>query len=278
MSAVHSARALEVIEPPRGWRLPDLREVWEYRDLVYFLARRDISVRYRQTVVGAAWALIQPLAFATVFSLFLTLIGRVPTDGVPYPVFALTGMSVWLFFSSSLSLTATSTVLSASLITKVYFPRLVIPLAAIVPPVVDFLVALVVLFGAMAVYGVAPSLNVVLLPAIFALAALTALGAGLWLSALAVRFRDVQQVVPFALQVGLFVSPVLYQLSLVPDRFQALYALNPLVGVLEGFRWALLGTSPPGALLLIPLAASLLLTVGGLLFFSRAETRFADEL
>jgi lipopolysaccharide transport system permease protein len=267
-----------VITPPGGWPRPDLGEVWRYRDLVYYLARRDVAVRYRQTAIGATWAILQPVAFAAVFGTFLTLIGRVPTEGIPYAVFALTGMSVWLFLSTSLSLTATSTVQSANLLSKVYFPRLAIPLAAIVPPIIDFLIALVVLFVAMAIYGVAPSVHIVALPAVFAMALAIALGAGLWLSAIAARYRDVQHVVPFLVQIGLFTSPVLYPLALVPDRWQWLYSLNPLVGVLEGFRWAILGTEINGALLLIPLAAGCVLVVSGLLFFARAQTTFADEL
>jgi lipopolysaccharide transport system permease protein len=278
VSADVYTRAIEVIEPPRGWPRPDLRELWRYRDLVYFLARRDIAVRYRQTAIGAAWAIIQPVAFAAVFGMVITLFGRVPTEGIPYTVFALTGMCVWLFVSASLSLTAASTVTSAALLSKVYFPRLAIPLAAIIPPIVDFLIALLVLFGAMAIYGVAPSINIVALPGVFLLAVAIALGAGLWLSALAARYRDVQHVVPFLVQIGLFISPVLYPLSLIPDRWQVLYSLNPLVGVLEGFRWAVLGTNPPGEMLLIPLAVGALLLLSGLMVFARASTTFADEL
>jgi lipopolysaccharide transport system permease protein len=273
-----AARPIQVSVPPGGWPRPNLRELWQYRDLVYFLGRRDITVRYRQTAIGAAWAILQPIAFAAVFAVFLTLFGRVPTEGIPYPVFALTGMCVWLFVSSALSLTAYSTVMSAGMVSKVYFPRLVIPVAAIIAPTVDFLIALLVLFAAMAFYGVAPSVNIVALPAVFALAVLMTFGAGLWLSAVAVRYRDVQHVVPFFVQIGLFISPVLYQLSLIPDEYQVVYSLNPLVGVLEGFRWAVLGTSPPGELLLIPLAVGVALLVGGLMFFARAETTFADEL
>ena len=278
MSAPAQIPPAQTIEPPRGWQMPDLREMWRYRDLVYLLARRDIAVRYRQTVIGAAWAVVQPVAFATVLSLFLTLFGRIPTDGIPYPVFALTGMCVWLFVSGCLGSTASSTVASSALVRKVYFPRLVIPVAAIMPPVVDFLIALVVLFVAMVIYGVAPSPNIVALPGMFVLAVLVAFGAGVWLSAVAVRYRDIQHVVPFIVQVGLFVSPVLYQMDLIPERFRALYALNPMVGVLEGFRWSILGTSPPGALLLIPLGVGLVLLFGGLLFFARSESTFADEL
>jgi len=278
MSVPLQTRQPHVIVPPPRWPRPDLRELWSYRDLVYFLARRDIAVRYRQTVIGAAWAVVQPVAFAAVFGVFLTLIGRVPTQGIPYAVFALTGMVVWLFVSSSLSLVASSTVASGSLVSKVYFPRLAVPIAAILPPIVDFLIALVVLFAAMAVYGIAPSANIVLLPAVFALAAAIALGAGLLLAALAARYRDVQHVVPFLVQIGLFLSPVLYPLSLVPDKYQAVYALNPLVGVLESFRWAVLGTSPPDELLLIPLAVAVVLLATGLMVFARAEKRFADEL
>ena len=252
--------------------------MWQHHELIYFLARRDIAVRYRQTVVGAAWAIVQPVGFAAAFSLVLELWGRPPSGGIPYPVFALAGMTVWLFVSSSLSHIAGSTVASAPLISKVYFPRLVIPLAAVIPPAVDFLIAFGVLAVAMALWGVAPPVQAVLVPLIFLLAAATVLGAGLWLSALAVRYRDVQHVVPFLLQIGLFVSPVLYQLSLVPERYQALYSLNPLVGVLEAFRWALLGTEWPGAIILIPIVAAVILLAGGLLYFARAENTFADDI
>jgi lipopolysaccharide transport system permease protein len=278
VSAPAHTRPVQVIEPPRGWPRPDLRELWRYRDLVYYLARRDIAVRYRQTVLGAAWAVVQPVAFAAVFGVFLTLIGRVPTEGIPYPVFALTGMSVWLFMSSALSLTSSSTISSSSLVSKVYFPRLAVPLAAVIPPIVDFVIALVVLLCAMAVYGVTPSSNIVALPAVFLLAIAIALGSGLWLAAIAARFRDVQHVVPFFVQIGLFLSPVLYPLTLIPDKWQALYALNPLVGVMEGFRWAVLGTSSPGALMLIPLTVGVLLLISGLMYFAREQSRFADEL
>jgi homopolymeric O-antigen transport system permease protein len=185
---------------------------------------------------------------------------------------------VWLFMSSALSLTSSSTISSSSLVSKVYFPRLAVPLAAVIPPIVDFVIALLVLLCAMAVYGVTPSSNIVALPAVFLLAVAIALGSGLWLAAIAARFRDVQHVVPFFVQIGLFLSPVLYPLTLIPDKWQALYALNPLVGVMEGFRWAVLGTSSPGALMLIPLTVGVLLLISGLMYFAREQSRFADEL
>jgi lipopolysaccharide transport system permease protein len=273
-----AAGAVQVIEPPRRWAVPDLAEVWHHRELVYFLARRDISVRYRQTAVGAAWAIAQPVGFAAVFSLVTSLVGRPPTEGIPFPVFALTGMTMWLFFSNGMALTAASTVGSAQLISKVYFPRLVIPLAAIVPPMIDFLIALAVLVIAMVAFGVSFGVNLLALPLVFALALVTVLGAGLWLSALSVRFRDVQHVVPFLTQIGLFLSPVFYSLSLIPDRFQALYSLNPLTAMLEGFRWAMLGTEDPTPVLLVSVTVSVLLMVTGLFYFARAERRFADDL
>ena len=273
MSADIDTRPVHVVVPPRGWPRPDLRELWSYRDTVYFLARRDIAVRYKQTAIGTAWAVIQPVAFAAVFAAFLTLFGRVPTAGIPYPIFALTGLSMWLFIASSLSLTASSTVLSSGLVTKVYFARLVIPLAAVIPPVVDFLVALVVLFAGIALYGVPLTPNIIALPAVFALALTIALGAGLWLSAVAARYRDVQHVVPFIVQIGLFISPVLYQLSLIPDRFRTLYALNPVVGVLEAFRWCVLGTPWPGAIIAVPITVSALLCGGGLCIFTTPRPR-----
>ena len=270
--------AVQVIEPPRGWPRPDLRAVWRYRDLVYYLARRDLAIRYRQTVIGAAWAVVRPVAFAAVFASFVTLIGRVPTEGIPYAVFALTGMSMWLFISGSLLVTSSSTIGSGSLVSKVYFPRLTIPIAAIVPQIVDFGLAMVVLLIAMAIYGVPLTPHILALPVVFALALVVTFGAGLWLAAYAARYRDVQHVVPFIVQIGLFASPVLYPIDLVPDSLQVVYSLNPIAGVLEAFRWCVLGTAAPGELIVIPIVAGLLLFTLGLRVFARAETRFADDL
>jgi len=271
---------VRVVEPSSGLRFPDLREVWEHRDLIYLLVRRDTAVRYRQSAVGAAWAILQPLLLAIVFSVFLGLLAKVPSaEGIPYPVFAISGLVLWFFFAESLSQTSESTVSSETLITRVYFPRVIIPLAAVMPQLVDFALGLVVVIGAMLVYGADPSLRVLLLPVVVLVALTTALGIGLWLSALNVRYRDVRHVVPFVILVGLFITPITYPLSLVPSALQPLYAINPMVGVLEGYRWVLFAGFPfPGAILLIPLVASVLLLITGALFFARMEATFADVI
>jgi lipopolysaccharide transport system permease protein len=279
-SATAGDEPVRVVEPSSGLRFPDLRELWGHRDLIYLLVRRDIAVRYRQSAVGALWAILQPVLLAVVFSVFLGLLAKVPSaEGIPYPVFAVSGMVMWLFFSEAMSRSSESTVASEALITRVYFPRVIIPLAAVLPQLVDFAVGFVVVIGAMLLYGVEPSLRVLLLPGVVLVALTTALGIGLWLSALHVRYRDVQHVVPFAILVGLFITPITYPLSLVPSALQPLYAINPLVGVLEGYRWVLFAGFPfPGAILLIPLITSLLLLITGALFFERMETTFADVI
>jgi lipopolysaccharide transport system permease protein len=268
-----------VIEPPRGWALPDLRAMWAYRDLLFFLARRDVAVRYKQTVIGVAWAVLQPLVFALALSLFLGLVFRTPSEGVPRSVFVLCGLTMWLFFAETLARCSTSSLESAQLITKVWFPRMIVPLAAAASPAADFLAAFVVLVIFLLASGVTPDWPLLALPGVVALGVLTAVGAGLWLSALVVRYRDIQVAIPLVVQLGLFATPVLYTLDVVPDKVQWLYALNPMVGVLEGFRWTLLpGAAAPGALLLVPLVTSVVLLVTGALFFTRAERTFADVI
>jgi homopolymeric O-antigen transport system permease protein len=271
---------VRVVEPARGWRFPDLREVWEHRDLLYLMVRRDISVRYRQSAIGATWAMLQPLLLAVVFSLFLGHYANVPSaPGIPYPVYAVSGMVMWLFISGALSGVSASTITSSTLISRVYFPRLIIPLAAVIPHLVDFAIAFVVVIGAMLVYGTAPSPLVVLLPVVTLVALTTVVGMGLWLSALHVRYRDVSQAVPFAILLGFFISPIMYPVTLIPAAVEPFYALNPTVGVLEGYRWTLFsGYDFPGAVLLIPLAASIVLLISGLLYFERMETSFADVI
>jgi lipopolysaccharide transport system permease protein len=264
------------IRPSRGWVRLNLRELWEYRELLYFLTWRDITVRYKQTALGAAWAIIQPLFTMVVFSLFFGRLAGVPSDGVPYPIFSYCALVPWNFFAGSLDRAGNSLVSSSNLLTKVYFPRLVIPLSAVLAGLLDFAIAFVVLIGMMQAYRIVPTAAIVNLPFFLLLALLTALGVGLWLSALNVQYRDVRYAIPFLVQFWLFASPVAYPASLVPAQWQALYGLNPMAGVIEGFRWALLGTPPPGPLLGVSVIVVLLLFVGGLFYFRRMEKTFAD--
>ena len=265
------------IEPSRGWVSLKLNEFWEYRELLYFLIWRDVKVRYKQTVLGAAWAVIQPFFTMAVFSLFFGRLAQVPSDGVPYPIFAYTGLVPWAFFSNGLTQASNKLVGSSGLITKIYFPRLVIPVAAVLSGIVDFFLAFLVLLGMMMYYGIFPTLNTLWLPLFLLLALITALGVGLWLSAMNVRFRDVQYVVPFLTQFWLFATPVAYPSSLLPEPWRTLYGLNPMVGVVEGFRWALLNTAAaPGPMIAVSAVISLALLVSGAFYFRRMEKTFAD--
>lgn len=272
-----------VVKPRRGWRFPDLRELREHRDLLYYLARRDVLVRYKQAVIGVFWAVLQPLVLAGVFSLFLGVVLELPApEGIPYPLFAVTGMVMWLAFTSAIQTASESTVTSEPLISKIYFPRILIPIASVVPSIVDFGFGFIVVLGISLAYGLTPPIAILTVPVILLLAVTTALGAGIWLSALNVRYRDVHLVVPLLVLVGLFVTPVIYPLQelidLVPQSVEAVYALNPMVGVLEGFRWAMLGTAWPGWLMVFPVISSIFLLVTGVLYFERAESTFADVI
>ena len=272
-----SEAPVTIIRPSRGWISINLRELWAYRGLLYFLTWRDIKVRYKQTVLGAAWAIIQPFFTMVVFSLFFGRLAGVPSEGVPYPIFAYCALLPWNYFAGALDRAGNSLVGSANLITKVYFPRLVIPLSAVLAGLLDFAFAFVVLIGMMLFYGIVPAVAVLTLPFFVLLALLTALGVGLWLSALNVQYRDVRYTIPFLTQFWLFASPVAYPASLVPEQWQALYGLNPMAGVVEGFRWALLGgAQSPGPLLGVSVAVVILLFVGGLFYFRRMEKTFAD--
>jgi len=265
-----------LIRPSRGWIALDLRELWTYRELLYFLTWRDIKVRYKQTALGAAWAIIQPFFTMVVFSLFFGRLAGVPSDGIPYPIFAYCALLPWNFFAGALDRAGNSLVGSANLLTKVYFPRLVIPISAVLAGLVDFAIAFVVLVGMMFFYGIMPTIAIVTLPFFLLLALLTALAAGLWLSALNVQYRDVRYTIPFLTQFWMFLSPVAYAASLVPEQWRLLYGLNPMAGVIEGFRWALLGSAPPGPLLAASVAVVVLMLVGGLYVFKRMEKSFAD--
>jgi lipopolysaccharide transport system permease protein len=274
-----SAASPRVIEPAgSGERFPSLTELWRHRDLIYYLARREVSGRYKQSAVGVFWAILQPLLLAAVFSIFLGSRASVPSPpGVPYPVFVVSGMVFWLFLSGALTAASGSTLGNQALISKVYFPRVIIPLTYMFPALVDLAVAFLVVIGAMLVYGVAFHIQILLVPLIVLVALCLTLGAALWLSALNVRYRDVQQVLPFLVMLGLFTSPIFYPFSFVPQGLQPIYALNPVAGLLEAYRWALFGTTDwPALMAIVPVAASLVLLVSGAAYFQRAERSFAD--
>jgi lipopolysaccharide transport system permease protein len=265
------------ISPPSGWASIGLKELWEYRELLYFLTWRDIKVRYKQTALGAAWAIIQPFFMMVVFSLFFGKLGRIPSDGIPYPVFVYCALLPWQLFAHALSESSNSLVSNQNLITKVYFPRLVVPISAVLGGLVDFAIAFIILLGMMAYYGIAPTVMIVTLPLFLVLAVATALGVGLWLSALNVQYRDVRYTIAFLTQFWLFATPVAYPSSLVPERWRWLYGLNPMAGVVEGFRWALLGkANAPGPLLVVSIIVVVLIFVSGLYYFRRMEETFAD--
>ena len=265
------------IEPSKGWVSLKLRDLWEYRELLYFLIWRDVKVRYKQTVLGASWAIIQPFFTMVVFSVFFGRLAKIPSDGVPYPIFAYAGLVPWTFFANGLNQSSSKLVGSADLIKKVYFPRFVIPLAAVLSGIVDFALAFVVLIGMMLYYGVVPTINILWLPLLLTLALTTSLGVGLWLSTLNVHFRDVQYVVPFLTQFWLFATPIAYPSSLLSEPWRTIYGLNPMVGVVEGFRWALLGTNTaPGATIAVSTFIAVAVLIGGAYYFRRMEKTFAD--
>ncbi|KPL25208.1 MAG: phosphate ABC transporter permease [Anaerolineae bacterium SM23_84] len=265
------------IEPSKGWVSLKLRELWQYRELLYFLIWRDVKVRYKQTVLGAAWAIIQPFFTMVVFSLFFGKLAKVPSDGIPYPVFSYAALVPWTFFAQGLNQASNSLVSQAGLIKKVYFPRLAIPSARVLAGTVDFVLAFIVLLGMMLAYGIVPTVNALWLPFLLLLALITSLGTALWLSAMNVQFRDVSYIVPFITQFWLFATPIAYPSSLLPEPWRTLYGINPMAGVVEGFRWALLGTdTAPGSIIIVSSLAALTLLVGGAFYFRRMERTFAD--
>jgi len=266
-----------LIKPSRGWVSLNFRELWEYRELLYFLIWRDIKVRYKQTALGAAWAIIQPFCTMVVFSLFFGRLAKIPSDGVPYPIFSYTVLVPWTFFANALTQSSNSLVGNRQLITKVYFPRLVVPISSALSGTVDFALAFIVLLGMMFYYGIMPTAIILILPLFWLLALLTSLGVGLWFSALNVEFRDVRFVVPFIIQFWLFSTPIAYPSSLLQEPWRTLYGVNPMVGVVEGFRWALLRTdTAPGPIIAVSALVALALLVGGGVYFRRMEKTFAD--
>ena len=266
-----------IIRPSRGWISLNLRDLWEYRDLLYFLTWRDIKVRYKQTVLGAAWAIIQPFFTMVVFSLFFGKLAKMPSDDIPYPIFSYAALVPWTFFANGLSQSSSSLVASANLIKKVYFPRLVVPISSVISGAVDFVLAFVVLLGMMLYFGTVPTWNVLWLPLLLLLALVTSLGVGLWLTAMNVQFRDVRYAVPFLVQAWMFATPIAYPSSLLDEPWRTLYGINPMAGVVEGFRWALLGAhTAPGPIVAVSALVAVGLLISGAFYFRRMEKTFAD--
>jgi lipopolysaccharide transport system permease protein len=265
------------IEHSRGWVSLRLRDLWEYRELLYFLVWRDVKVRYKQTVMGLAWVIIQPILTMMIFTVIFSRFAKIPSDGVPYPVFVYTALLPWTYFASAMGRCGNSLLGDAHLIEKVYFPRLIIPASSVVSPLVDFLFSFLVLLSMLFWYGFTPTWNILALPLFLFLALLTALSVGLWLAPLNVRYRDVVHIIPFLLQIWMYASPVIYPVSAVPERWRLLYSLNPMVGVIEGFRWALLGKENTVlSVIAVSALAVMVLLWGGLIFFKRMERTFAD--
>lgn len=265
------------ITPSKGWVSLKLKELWAYRELLYFLVWRDIKVRYKQTILGASWAIIQPFFTMIVFSIFFGKLAKIPSDGIPYPIFSYSALVPWAFFANGLNQASTSLVGNANLLKKVYFPRLAMPIASVLGGFVDFVLAFVMLIGMIFYYGMAPTINVVWLPAFLMLAFMTSLGVSLWLSALYVQFRDVRHIIPFLIQIWLFSTPIAYPSSLLSEPWRTIYSLNPMVPVVEGFRWALLGTpTGPNITIIFSCLVAVGLLLSGAFYFRRMEKTFAD--
>ena len=266
-----------IIEPIKGWAPVDLKKIWNYRELLYFLTKRDIKVRYKQTVLGGLWAIIQPVFTMIVFTILFGRLAKIPSDGIPYPIFVYAGLLPWNYFANALSASGNSLVGSANLITKVYFPRLIVPASASLAGLLDFFVAMIVLGGLMIYYQFLPGLGILLFPFLVGLTFLCAMGAGLWLSALNVQYRDIRYVIPFLIQLWMFVSPVIYPVSMINKQYQWLLALNPMGGVIKAYRASLLGHLPIDWFFLgISTAIIFVLFISGLYYFRRMEKVFAD--
>jgi lipopolysaccharide transport system permease protein len=275
-SALPATLATRRLQPSKSWSTRTFADVWAYRELLYFFIWRDVKVRYKQTALGAGWAIIQPLMTMVVFTVFFGHLARMPSDGLPYPVFSLAALVPWTYFAAALGNGSAALNGQQHIISKVYFPRLIIPLAAVLAPLIDFAIAFVILILLMAWYHIVPGAAIVWLPLLMLLAIATAAAVGVWLSALSVRYRDVRYVVPFGVQIWLFATPVAYPASLVPARWRAAYGLNPMAGVIEGFRWALVGGPSPGLMTLVSAAAVVVLFVAGSVYFRKCEGTFAD--
>jgi len=281
MTHIQNPIPITYLKPAKGLAALNLKDLWDYRELIYFLTWRDLKVRYKQTLLGFTWVLLQPVINMVVFTILFGQLLNVPTGGIPYPIFSFAALLPWLYFASSLSRSSTTLVGSANLISKVFFPRMVIPIAGVLSGLVDFLVSLIVLVGMMLFYKIIPTWNLLLMPLFLLLALLTALGFGLWLSALNVRFRDVNHLVPFIIEIWKYATPVIYGSTLIPEKFRFLLGLNPMTGVVEGFRWAILGSKyvenfNPGPLFIVSISITLLVLISGVIFFRNTERTFAD--
>ena len=267
-----------IIRPPSGWSALDLNDLWVYRELIFFMTWRDLKVRYKQTLLGASWAVLKPFLSMVVFTIFFGGLAKVPSEGFPYPIFSFAALLPWELFSNALSISSRSLVQNRHMITKIYFPRIILPLSSTLSGVVDFLIAFIILLAMMAFYKISPTLNMLALPLFLLLAIIAALGVGLWLSALNVLYRDIGYITPFLTQFWLFITPIVYPTSMIPEQWRLLYALNPMTGVVEGFRWAILGTQQgaPGMTLYISVAVSIALLISGMVYFKRMERHFSD--
>lgn len=266
------------IEPTRNWLSFRVKELWLYRELLFFLTWRDIKIRYKQTMLGFTWAILQPVMTMIVFSLFFGKLAKMPSEGIPYPIFNFTALLPWQFFEQSITISANSLVTNANMVTKVYFPRLFVPISSVFSGLVDFAVAFLVLIAMMIFYKITPTIGVLLLPFFLLLAFITAMGVSLWVSALNVKYRDVRYIVPFLARFWFFATPIAYSSTLLEEPWLTLYGLNPMVGVVEGFRWALLGTKPPESMIFLSAVVALLMMISGLLYFNRTERTFADVI
>lgn len=268
-----------ILKPRPGWQLIDFKELNAYRGLFYFLVLRDIKIKYKQTVLGAAWAIIQPFFTMVVFSLFFGRLANVPSDSVPYPIFSYSALAIWVYFSNSLSMSANSLVGNTELISKVYFPRMIVAISPIIAGLLDFIISLIVLFIMMFFYGIKLTPSVALFPVLTLLAMMIASGAGMWLAALNAQYRDIKYTVPFMIQLWMFVSPIVYPASMVPEKFRFWYALNPMAGIVEGFRSILLGTIPfPFKMVAISTVSAILILITGAMYFKKMERTFADVI
>ena len=266
------------IEPSRGWLNLRLKEIWLYRELLFFLAWRDIKIRYQQTVLGFAWAILQPFLTMVVFSIFFGALAKIPSDGIPYPIFNYAGLLPWHFFENAISVSTNSLVTNSNMVTKVYFPRLFIAISSVLSGLVDFGISFLVLIAMMIFYQVQPTIGVLYLPLFLLLAFITAMGVSLWMSALNVKYRDIRYIVPFLARFWFFATPIAYSSTMLEEPWRTLYGLNPMVGVVEGFRWALLGTNPPQSMIFLSVAISVVIFITGLLYFNRTEKTFADVI